>query len=340
MSRLCHLHQEGGLTLRQIVRGSNPAKNLVHQPNSGAIGRYKGAYLSQQRNESSLPKVGALSRHVWPSNEGKILFLGKESIIGNKFPRGKVCLHHGMAASPDFRGSLIRHIRLHPLVVQRRLSQSRNAVAIGHLSGQLEKVAGMFLNFLPHLKKELPLQLNNAALGGIQLLLQLLQPDRSIAVAVHHGAAKYKMLRHTVQLCQGNLNVVARDAIVAHLQTRNPSNLPLLLHVGVQDAVEVVPHLQEMVQFRRPAPLHEPTLRQNNGCVIGDAEANHLHQLLSLLRVCSAKMMLVQQFVNLNPGSKACPQRQYILSMGTIHSHTACQTLHIKDGPQPLPHLP
>ena len=107
VSCLFHFDEKRRFAAAKPIARPNAGENTVHQPDTCPFGRYKTTHLSHDDDECDLPEESALTRHVGPGNQRKLLALAVEQqIIRHKrfIPQA---FQNRMAARPKFKYSRI-----------------------------------------------------------------------------------------------------------------------------------------------------------------------------------------------------------------------------------------
>ena len=96
MSDLAHFDHKGGLSHRQVVRGTDAGKNRVDDTDRRAVGRYKRPDLRHQHDQRRLSHIGRFARHIRAGNQRHpVIPLVEQGIVGHE-RRVEQAFHHGM----------------------------------------------------------------------------------------------------------------------------------------------------------------------------------------------------------------------------------------------------
>ena len=71
--RFSHFHHECGLSLHQVIPGSDSGENAIQNVDSGLGGWHKTSNMSHQTNQCDLSNIGAFPRHVRSGDEGDLM---------------------------------------------------------------------------------------------------------------------------------------------------------------------------------------------------------------------------------------------------------------------------
>ena len=153
---LGHLHHEGGLAPRQVVRGPDAGENPVHHPDVGRPGGDEGAHLGHEDHKGHLAHVGGFARHVGPGEDGRPVVLAVHvGVVGDEEAVLQHLLHHRVAALGDLQFVRVVHQGHAVVVLRRHQGEGRQHVGLGHGPGDLLDLGHLGGGLVPDLTEEL-----------------------------------------------------------------------------------------------------------------------------------------------------------------------------------------
>ena len=176
-----------------------------------------------------------------------------------------------MAAIGNFNFALIIELGAHIIIFI-----SRNCEAIEHVQransacGGLD-FANLRANQAAQLVKKIVFQALDFFLGAQNFIFVFLELRHDKALGVHQRLLAHKVIGHAISLSLGDLNIIAKDLVKAHLHRFDASgflNLELkILHPGL-----IIGRNQlQLVQLRVIAGSNHATLAHREGRFIHDS---------------------------------------------------------------------
>ena len=138
-------------------------------------------------------------------------------VVGDKEAVLQHLLHHRVAALGDLQFVRVVHQGHAVVVLRRHQGEGRQHVGLGHGPGDLLDLGGLGGGLVPDLTEELVLQGHNPVLGGEDGVLHVLELLGDVPLAVDQGLLPDVLRGDLVVVGLGDLDVVAKDFIEAHL---------------------------------------------------------------------------------------------------------------------------
>ena len=133
---LRHLHHEGRLPGREVIRGADARENAVGDTDLRLGCRDKGTCLREQGNQSRLAHICGLSGHIRSRDDGNAIFLAVEQgVVFDKAAALHHALHHRMPPAHNAERSVRRQFRPHILIALRDIGERKQGVEIGNDAG-------------------------------------------------------------------------------------------------------------------------------------------------------------------------------------------------------------
>ena len=249
-----------------------------------------------------------------------------------------------MPPFPDIQHPGIVHLRHHIAVFLGGQGKGAQSVQPGDGPGGALDAVGLHSHLVPHLAKQLVFQGGELFPGREHLAFQLFQLGGDEPLAAGEGLAAGVILGGLVGVGFADLDIVAKDLVVAHFQLGDAGALPLPLLDGSQGALAPLEQVPQLVDFFVKALPQQVPFPQGEGRLCGDGpvdEAGHIFQAVDLLpqlfQVLAAAKAL-QVFLHLGNGAGRLPQRAEIPAVGAAIDHPADEPLQVKDPPQPFQH--
>ena len=230
---LQHLHHEGRLSARNIVRCTYAGEYLVAIADCRCFGRNKAADLCHKHYESCLTQQCRFTGHVRTREDDHLLVpVVKIYVVRDEFLAG---LHHGL----DDRVTTLLyvydlaviHLRAAVVVGKSQIGKAGKHIQARQDAAVLLNHGYIRLNFTNKLRIYLSLKGIYPFLRSKDLLLVFLQLFGDIALGIDQSLLPYPFLRHSVLICITHFKIIAEDIVEAYLQRRYSCTLDLpLLH--------------------------------------------------------------------------------------------------------------
>ena len=233
---LAHLHHEGALPGREVVRGADAREHPVHNAERGAPRRDEGAYLGHEHDQRRLAHVGALAGHVRAGyDEHALVRLVEVGVVGHEERVLLQPLDHRVAAVFDVDGAGEVELRPAVVVADGGLCEGAEGVHHGYLLRRGLDALHAVGDGVPQVAEVLVLQLADPLLSCGELGLELLELGGEIALVGDEGLLADIVLGQLAGEGLGHVDVVAVDPVIAYLEALYASALALgRLHLGYQ----------------------------------------------------------------------------------------------------------
>ena len=238
--RFGHLHHEGRASARHVVAGPDARINPVHQAKAQALSRHKAAHLGQQNQHRRLAQISALAAHVRTSYKQKTRPLARPirprraqvEVVRDKPSLARLfhpLLDHRMAPGNRLDHRLFHKLRPHIAPPRRQVREVGQQVRLGHGGRRALDPPGGLQHGTAQLRKNPLLNLDRPLVRGQNLALVFLQLRRRKPLGVDQRLLTLVIGRRQRLVGLGNLNVIAENRVITHLQRVNSCPLPLPL---------------------------------------------------------------------------------------------------------------
>ena len=266
---LVHLDEEGAFAPGQVVGSADAGEDAVHDADLRGARRDEGTELGHEDDEAHLAEVGALAGHVRPRDQGDLLRPVVElRIVGHEGLALQQLFHHRVAAVVDFQDRTVHDFRGHVVVPGGQLRQRGQEIQLRDRPGVALDLAQVPCHFLPQFEEEGVFQFADLLLGAQDLLLVLFQFRRDEPLRVAHGLLADVLAFQPVQVRFRDLDVVAEDAVVVHLEGLDPGALALLLLQFGDPALSARTDHAQVVELLVVSRADEPAFRQREGRIV------------------------------------------------------------------------
>ena len=227
---LAHLHHEGGLTARQIIRRADTGKHAVCHADMRGRGRHIRANLRHDGNQCHLPHIGGFACHIRAGDDSNAVFLAVEQgVVRDEQTVGQHFLNNRVTAVLDINTVGKIHHRTNIVVITRHISQSaQNVKRCDSLRGFLHAV-DLSGNLVAYRNEYLVLESGQAFLRTEHGALELFQLLGDIALAVCKRLLTNIVLRNRLRIGAADLNIIAEHAVVADFQLADTGTLTFRL---------------------------------------------------------------------------------------------------------------
>ena len=334
--RLAHFHHKGALTGRQVVAGADAGKDAVAQADVRLPGGHKAADVRHQGNERRLAHVGAFTGHVGAGDDEHPIVLGVQiDVIGHERRILHHPLHDGMPSLHDTDLAGLVDGGLHIAVFPGHLRQRKQRV--GGLQGQRVLLDGPDFpgDLLPHLGKKLQFQCCGQLLGVEDLLFDLLQFRRGVALGIGQRLTAGVAQGHLIQIALGHFDIVPEHPVILDAQVLDAGLLPLGGFHVQHPLLAVGGSVPVLVQLGVVAGADIAALLQRQGRVWIDGLFQQLTQAVQRRhgvrqRVQGLGIHAFQQRLDRGDGVERAVQRQTVPGGQAVVADLAQKTLHIR----------
>ena len=183
-----------------------------------------------------------------------------------------------MAAVVYFQDRTVHDIRGHVVVLYGQFRQRGQEVQLRDRPRVALDLAQTRGHFLPQFEEEGVFQFADLLLGTQDLLLVLFELRRDEPLRVTHGLLADVLAFQPVQVRFGDLDVVAENAVVVHLEGLDPGALALLLLQFGDPALSARTDHAQVVEVLVVSRADEPALRQREGRIVHQGPLEFLRQ--------------------------------------------------------------
>ena len=277
LRHLVHLHHEGGPPGKEIVRRPHPGEHPVAHADVGAPRGDKAPALGHNADERHLAHKGGFARHVGAGDDVHPVFPAvEEGVVGDEEIVLQHPLHHRVPPVPDVDPVGIVHRGADIVVLHRRPGQGAQNVRHRHRLGDGLEPLHLGGDLFPHPGEELIFQRRQPVRGRKDLPLQRLELRGDVALAARQGLLADIILGHLPGIAPGDLDIIAENLVVAHLELGDAGALPLLLLDPGQPGGPAAQKLPQLVGPGIEARADDPALPQGKGRLVHDGAADEL----------------------------------------------------------------
>ena len=343
IGNLCHFHHKGALSAGQIIRGSHPGKNPVHNADIRRFGGNKGTDLRHQDYQRCLTHISRFSGHIRAGDNGHpLVLLVQIGVVGDEH----VILHHLL----DNRVTSLFNVNP-PLAVQlwpdipvmlRHIGQrAENVQRRDRLCGFLDS-RDIFCYSVTHLAEQLILQTVKMFLRSQDGLFNLLQPVRGVPLRTCQCLSSCVVVRNLILKRIGHLDAVAEDLVVLDPQGADPCFLALLLLQIGQPLFSVLPRGAVLIHHLVVAVPDDPALLHRQRRILLDGIFHQLKQILQRIHILSdilqkSSLKIREQLPDKRKHLEGCLKRHQISGIGGLVGNPAGQSFQVIDRLQVLP---
>ena len=227
-------------------------------------------------------------------------------------------------------------LRTHIPITRCNLSERREHIYIGDSARRPQYRLRITRHLLAHLPEQSALDLPDAVLRVQNERLVLLHLRRDEPLAAHQRLPPHIIFRRKFEIGVADLDVVAEDSVVAHLQRLDACTLPFLLLQAGNIVLRVTGRTAHLVQLRREPGPNYIAVSHTERRVIRNRLPDKLHDFaivrdlfrdpLHLVRI----IVFAQNRLDFRRGIKAACQTHEIARVGIITAHPVHQPLHIR----------
>lgn len=223
---LGHLDHEGRLPAGEVVAGADAGQDAVDRADHRPAGRHEAADVGQQHDQRVLPHVGRFTAHVRAGDDQhatvriQVQVIGFERLFAYRFD-------YWMAAAFDLQARLGLQLRARPVQRLRAFGEGGQHVQFAQRSGTLLQRFQLPAKGVQQLLVQVLLARQRTVARGQHLVLECLQFFGDVALGIGQRLPAGVVHRRTIGLALADFDVVAVDAVVAHLQGGNTAALAL-----------------------------------------------------------------------------------------------------------------
>ena len=264
-ARFAHLHHEGGLAARQVVRRADAGEQPVHRADHRAPSRHERPHLREQHAQPHLPEQRGLSRHVRPGQQDDPAGLVEPHVVGNERLARHHPLDHRVAGPLELDGEPSVDLGPRIALAVREVGQGAPHVELrqrrrGHLH------PGDYLGHgAPQRVHELGLAGRDPLLGAEHLRLILLELRRDVPLGAGERLPPLVVVRDSRLVRVRHLDVVPEHLVESHLEGRDAGALPLARLEGGDVLLAAVPRVPELVELAVVAGADRVAFRELHG---------------------------------------------------------------------------
>ena len=260
---LRHLHHEGALPARQIVRRADAREQPIDEADARALRGNERSRLRQHDDESHLPHGGALPRHVGPGEHHQAAFRVERQIVRNErpFPR---CRQRAL----DDRVSSLHNVddvgivddRPHPTRLRGNPREREQRISLGHGGSARAQFGAARQHRGAQLLEDLLLDGRPPLVGGQNTRFVIGERWSDEAFGTHGGRAALISRWDEVQVRLRDFDVEARDPVVPDLQRLDSRPRPLLCFERGDGRASSLGQIGQLVQLGPETGSHESRL--------------------------------------------------------------------------------
>ncbi len=285
---LAHFNHEGGLAAGQVVARADAGEDAVHHADAGGAGGNERANLCHERDERDLTHIGGFTRHIGARNDGDAVFLfAHVGVVRHKEGILQHALDDRVPSVVDLDRAGIVHHRAAVVVFDRDDGKRREGIKLRDRGGGLLDALGIGADLVAQGGEQLVFERVVALARGQDLLLQVLELLRDVALAVDERLLADVGLGHLILEGVGDLDVVAEDLVVADLQRADAGALLFLRLDGGEQPLAAGEDVVQAVDLGVEALADEAALAHGKRRIVydglGDARGD-VRERVELLR--------------------------------------------------------
>ena len=228
--------------------------------------RDEGADLGHQRDQRVLTHIRRFACHIRAGDDEAAVGGAVElRIVGHEEAPLQHLLYHRVAALGDGQLVAVVHHGAAVVVLCRHLRQRRQHIQLGHGVGRPLDAVELTADLFQQLSKEPVLQCDKALVCAEDLVFQLLQLLRDVALAGGEGLFADVGLGDHLLIGVADLDEVTEDVVVADLQLGDARLLPQArLQLG-EDAFGIITDGAQLIHLRVVALGDDAAVLQGGG---------------------------------------------------------------------------
>ena len=244
-----HLHHEGGLAAIEVIRSADAGKNAVGQGDIRRGGGHKAAHVGHEHDQGYLTHIGGFTRHIRPGDNHHAVLIVQVRIIGHEHCAAKPFFDDRVASIDDFVAPLIVDGRAHIFIFLRHARQREQYVQRLERACRSAQARQSLLERFPNLTEKLVFQAHGIFLSAENFSLQFFEFIGNETFAVGKRLFADVAVRHQVVKRARNLDIIAKNAVVADFQVFDPGFLTLAaLHLR-KVCLAVLRYITQFIQF-------------------------------------------------------------------------------------------
>ena len=245
---LAHLHHEGGTAAGQVVGRADAREDAIQRADGGCRGGHEAAGVGEQGDQRRLPHVGGFAAHIRAGHHQHAAALVQRQVVGHEGRIG-LRLHHRMPPGFDDDGGFGGKRGARQAVALGGDGERMERIQPADLPGGLAQGGQAFAELLEKALEQQPLALQRLGLAGERFVLELLELGHDVALGVLERLAPNVLRGHLSRRVPAGFDVVAVDAVEAHLEIGEPGALAFPGFEGVQPLGGVFRKVLEAVQL-------------------------------------------------------------------------------------------
>ena len=266
---LPHFHHKSRFAAGHAVLRAYARHYAVRDADLGGPRRDEGTHLRHYHGHGRLAQIDALAAHIGAGEyyhaRPRISYF---QVVRHECAGRQKALYGGMAAFLHFEQIPGIHARPGEFIAHGAFGQGVEHVQFGRARGEGLYLAQRGAHLPAQLAEKIRFQLRHFFFGAQYLVLQDLQLLGDIALGVNQRLLAHEIMRHLGGLRLGDLDVIAENSVIAHLQGRDPGLFLLALLNVRQQLLAVAPHGAQLFQLRARAFAHHAAVRKPRGGIL------------------------------------------------------------------------
>ena len=285
VGRLLHLHHEGRLPARDVIRRADPGEQAIDDRQLRAPRRNERARLGHEAEQRALSQVGGLAAHVGAGQDDQLLARRVERDVVGHERVGHVPLDDRMARVDGDQLVAVVDERLGVVVDGGRLGERRQHVQRGEAARRVLDARRLGPHAPPQRVEDLHFALDDPLIRAEHLLFVLLQRGGDEALPAGDGLLAVVIGRHVGEVRLRDLDVIAEHPVVADLEVADAGARPLrFLHLG--DALlAAAADAAQLVELRVDAVAHHAAVARDPRRLVDQRLVEglaHVHEIVQL----------------------------------------------------------
>ena len=204
---------------REVIAGPHTGKNPINFADVRRRSRDITANARHDDRQRHLPHIGGFACHIGAGDQRKAVFLALDvSIVGDVIFAADSQLHHGVARRLQNQAIAVIHLRLNISIFLGQRRQTGQTIQPGHTLGSFLDARRLLDDIIPQLRQNLLFQGRQTLIRRLQLIFQLLQFRGDKTLRTNQRLLADIFRRHQIQIGFGNVNIIAKNLIIADTQ--------------------------------------------------------------------------------------------------------------------------